>query len=113
MTSTQVSRAAKLVDEELEIWRNRPRDQIESLIVDARYEKVRVAGSVRDSLMMESPEAPMALHQPRGVKKVERALWPMNSEVATSTEDQFLFEIGSKVDDNAGKPNQFAVTAQQ
>ena len=82
MTSTQVSRAAKLVDEELEIWRNRPRDQIESLIVDARYEKVRVAGSVRDSLMMESPEAPMALHQPRGVKKVERALCPMNSEVA-------------------------------
>jgi len=48
-----------------------------------------------------------------GVKKVERALCPMDFEVATSTEDQFWFEIGSNVDDNAGKPSQFAVTAQQ
>ncbi|MDA8967794.1 hypothetical protein N9F76_00725 [bacterium] len=28
-------------------------------------------------------------------------------------EDQFWVEIGSNVDDNAGKPSQFAVTAQQ
>lgn len=52
VTSTQVSRAAKLLDEELEIWRNRPLDQIEYLIVDARYEKVRVAGSVRDCAVL-------------------------------------------------------------
>ena len=52
VTSTQVSRAAKLLDEELEIWRNRPIDQIEYLIVDARYEKVRVAGSVRDCAVL-------------------------------------------------------------
>ncbi len=35
-------------DDELEAWRNRPIDQIESLIMDARYKKVRVAGNVRD-----------------------------------------------------------------
>ncbi len=52
MTSTQVSRAANLLDEELEIWRNRPLDQIEYLIVDARYEKVRVAGRVRDCAVL-------------------------------------------------------------
>ncbi|MDA7915254.1 IS256 family transposase [bacterium] len=52
VTSTQVSRAAKLLDEELEIWRNRPLDKIEYLIVDARYEKVRVAGSVRDCAVL-------------------------------------------------------------
>lgn len=52
VTSTQVSRAAKLLDEELEIWRNRPIDLIEYLIVDARYEKVRVAGSVRDCAVL-------------------------------------------------------------
>ncbi|MCL4165137.1 UNVERIFIED_CONTAM: hypothetical protein GTU68_014880 [Idotea baltica] len=52
VTSTQVSRAAKLLDEELEIWRNRPLDEIEYLIVDARYEKVRVSGSVRDCAVL-------------------------------------------------------------
>ena len=52
VTSTQVSRAAKLLDEELEVWRKRPIDQIEYLIVDARYEKVRVAGSVRDGAVL-------------------------------------------------------------
>ncbi|MCL4169084.1 UNVERIFIED_CONTAM: hypothetical protein GTU68_062554, partial [Idotea baltica] len=52
VTSTQVSRASKLLDEELEIWRNRSLDQIEYLIVDARYEKVRVSGSVRDCAVL-------------------------------------------------------------
>ena len=52
VSSTQVSRAAKLLDEELDTWRNRPLDQIEYLILDARYEKVRVAGSVRDCAVL-------------------------------------------------------------
>lgn len=52
VTSTQVSRAAKLLDEELETWRNRPIDEIAYLILDARYEKVRVAGSVRDCAVL-------------------------------------------------------------
>lgn len=52
VTSTQVSRAAALLDEELEVWRNRPLDQVEYLILDARYEKVRVDGSVRDCAVL-------------------------------------------------------------
>jgi transposase-like protein len=52
VTSMQVSRAAKLLDEELEIWRNRPLSQAEYLILDARYEKVRVDGSVRDCAVL-------------------------------------------------------------
>jgi transposase-like protein len=52
VTSTQVSRAAKLLDQELETWRNRPLSQVEYLILDARYEKVRVDGSVRDCAVL-------------------------------------------------------------
>tara|TARA_B100000497_G_scaffold63653_1_gene71921 strand:- start:174 stop:1322 length:1149 start_codon:yes stop_codon:yes gene_type:complete len=52
VTSTQVSRTAKLLDDELEAWRNRPIEEIEYLIVDARYEKVRVSGSVRDCAVL-------------------------------------------------------------
>jgi transposase-like protein len=44
--STDVSRAAELLDEELNPWRNRPLGQIQYLILDARYEKVRHAGTV-------------------------------------------------------------------
>jgi transposase-like protein len=38
VTSTQVSRAASLLDHELETWRNRPLGQVEYLVLDARYE---------------------------------------------------------------------------
>jgi transposase-like protein len=44
--STDVSRAAELLDGELNQWRNRPLGQIQYLILDARYEKVRHAGTV-------------------------------------------------------------------
>src|SRR3982751_6441219 len=47
VTSTEVSRAAKLLDEELERWRQRPLPPMSHLILDARYEKVRHQGSVR------------------------------------------------------------------
>lgn len=46
VSSTQVSRAAALLDEELEAWRNRPIGEIPYLILDARYEKIRHGGSV-------------------------------------------------------------------
>jgi len=46
VTSTQVSRAAKLLDDELGKWRNRPIDCVPFLQLDARYEKVRHNGSV-------------------------------------------------------------------
>jgi transposase-like protein len=46
VNSTQVSRAAALLDEELSAWRNRPLSEIPYLILDARYEKIRHGGSV-------------------------------------------------------------------
>jgi len=46
VNSTQVSRAAALLDEELQAWRNRPLGETPYLILDARYEKIRHAGSV-------------------------------------------------------------------
>jgi putative transposase len=52
VSSTQVSRAAKLLDEELDAWRSRALDRAEYLVLDARYEKVRVAGSVRDCAVL-------------------------------------------------------------
>ena len=48
LSSTQVSRATKLLDDGLCAWRNRPLGEIRYLIVDARYEKARLNGVVRD-----------------------------------------------------------------
>ena len=52
VSSTAVSRASKLLDEELERWRNRPIGKILHLILDARYEKVRHGGSVVDCAVL-------------------------------------------------------------
>ncbi len=53
VSSSQVSRAAELrADEELEAWRNRPLGKTSYLILDARYEKVRHGGSVRDCAVL-------------------------------------------------------------
>ncbi|CAN5217939.1 IS256-like element ISRm5 family transposase [soil metagenome] len=46
VSSTQVSRCVQLLDEELDLWRNRPLGRVTYLMLDARYEKVRVAGCV-------------------------------------------------------------------
>ena len=46
ISASQVSRAAQTLDEELEAWRKRPLGEIVYLYLDARYEKVRQAGSV-------------------------------------------------------------------
>jgi len=46
ISSSQVSRAAAALDEELDAWRNRPLGEMPYLILDARYEKVRCTGSV-------------------------------------------------------------------
>ena len=48
ISSSDVSRATALLDEELQKWRTRPLGQIKYLILDARYEKVRHGGSVVD-----------------------------------------------------------------
>jgi len=52
ISASQVSRAAQQLDEELEAWRNRPIGEIVYLYLDARYEKVRQAGSVRDAAIL-------------------------------------------------------------
>jgi len=46
ISSTQVSRVAKVLDEQLEKWRNRPLGGYPYLVLDAHYEKVRKNGSV-------------------------------------------------------------------
>jgi putative transposase len=48
VTSTQVSRAAKELDQILEQWRKRPLGSYPYVYLDARYEKVRHNGSVVD-----------------------------------------------------------------
>ena len=52
VSSTQVSRAAKLLDEQLSAWRNRELGSYRYLFLDARYEKVRVCGVVRDCAVL-------------------------------------------------------------
>ena len=52
ISASQVSRAAQQLDEELEAWRNRPLGEVIYLYLDARYEKVRQAGSVRDAAIL-------------------------------------------------------------
>ena len=52
LSASQVSRAAKLLDGELDAWRNRPLGEIRYLLLDARYEKVREGGVVRDAAVL-------------------------------------------------------------
>jgi transposase-like protein len=52
VTSTEVSRCANLLDEELEKWRTRPLGHCPYLVLDARYESVRVDGSVRSCAVL-------------------------------------------------------------
>jgi len=52
MSSTQVSRAAALLDETLEAWRKRPLGEMVYLFLDARYEKVRQDGQIRDAAIL-------------------------------------------------------------
>jgi transposase-like protein len=52
ISSMTVSRATKLLDEEVEAWRNRKLGTIRYLVLDARYEKVRHGGSVIDCAVL-------------------------------------------------------------
>ena len=52
VSSTTVSRAAAQLDETLEAWRNRPLGEMIYLIVDARYEKIRQDGQIRDAAVL-------------------------------------------------------------
>jgi len=48
ISSTEVSHASKLLDEELAKWRNRPLGKCQYIFLDAEYEKVRQGGHVLD-----------------------------------------------------------------
>lgn len=52
ISSTQVSRLSSQLDEEFEMWRNRPLEPIAFLILDATYVKVRMDGTVRDCAVL-------------------------------------------------------------
>jgi putative transposase len=52
VTSTEVSRCAGLLDEQLEKWRNRPLEHCPYLVLDARYENVRIDGTVRSCAVL-------------------------------------------------------------
>jgi len=52
VSSSGVSRAAALLDEELAAWRSRPIGEVPYLILDAEYEKVRHGGTVVDCAVL-------------------------------------------------------------
>ena len=52
VSSTEVSRCAALLDEELNAWRNRSLGQYPFVVLDARYEKMRHGGSVVDCAVL-------------------------------------------------------------
>ena len=52
ISSTQVSRAATLLDDELQQWRTRPLGKHVYVLLDARYEKVRHGGSVSSAAVL-------------------------------------------------------------
>ena len=68
ISAMQVSRAAAQLDEVLQEWRERPLGEITYLYVDARYEKVRAAGQVRDGAVLIATEiTPQGERQVLGV----------------------------------------------
>jgi transposase-like protein len=52
VSSAVVSRAATLLDETLESWRNRALGEFPYVFLDARYEKVRQDGQIRDAAIL-------------------------------------------------------------
>ena len=52
VSSTQVSECAKLLEAELQKWRDRPLGPCPYLVFDARYEKVRHDGQLRDGAIL-------------------------------------------------------------
>lgn len=52
VSAMQVSRAAKQLDEVLQEWRERPLGEMQYVFLDARYEKVRESGQIRDAAVL-------------------------------------------------------------
>ena len=68
----QVSRATAQLDEVLQEWRERPLGEITYLFVDARYEKVREAGQVRDTAVLVASGI-----TPEGERQILGVSWAM------------------------------------
>ena len=54
LSSSQVSLATKMLGEELKAWRNGSLGETRYLFLDARYEKVRIGGVVRDAAVLSA-----------------------------------------------------------
>ena len=54
VTSAEVSRAAQMLDEQLEEWRTRPLGEYKYLLLDTRYEKVRYGGQFVSAALLEA-----------------------------------------------------------
>jgi putative transposase len=68
ISAMQVSRAVAQLDAVLQEWREKPLGEITYLYVDARYEKVRQAGQVRDAaVLMATGITPQGERQVLGV----------------------------------------------
>jgi putative transposase len=52
VSATQVSKAIALLDGTLQAWRQRPLCECPYLVLDARYEKVRQDGQIRDAAVL-------------------------------------------------------------
>ena len=52
VSATQVSRATAQLDSVLQEWRERPLGALRDLFLDARYEKVRECGQIRDAAVL-------------------------------------------------------------
>lgn len=52
VSSSTVSRAAAALDEGLQAWRSRPLGEMVYLFLDARYEKIRQDGQIRDAAIL-------------------------------------------------------------
>lgn len=65
VSSSQVSRVTQELDKQLDVWRNQPIGEIDYLIIDARYEKVRYSGKVIDNAVLTAYGV-----NPQGEKRV-------------------------------------------
>jgi transposase-like protein len=63
VTSSAVSQAARELDEKLEQWRNSPLGEIVYLYLDARYEKVRQDGHIRDAAVLVAVGVDLSGHR--------------------------------------------------
>lgn len=63
VSSSQVSKATAQLDEKLSQWRNSPLGEVVYLYLDARYEKVRQDGQIRDAAVLVAVGVDLSGHR--------------------------------------------------